>query len=164
MHIIPSCGILYCVLKYNSILFSIIRIKIEIRGKKMFEDPKGPIEYFSWGKYIINGEEHSKTDDIKIGKGKDIRLIGDKVTKWKERKGHILDKSMISGIFENKIEILIIGIGEEGMLDCPEDVKKYIYSNGIKELILEKTSEACGTYNKLHHKNKKVALLAHGTC
>ncbi len=125
----------------------------------MFNDPKGPIEYFSWGKYIINGQEHSKTDYDKTGKGKDIRLIGDKVSKWKERKGHILNNSMISGIFENKIEILIIGTGVDGMLECPDEVKKYILTNGVKELILEKTPIACSVYNKLYHKGKKAALL-----
>ena len=60
----------------------------------MFEDKKGPIEHFSWGKFIIKGEEHSKTGMGKIGAGKDIRLIGLKISKWKERDGHILDKSM----------------------------------------------------------------------
>jgi hypothetical protein len=43
----------------------------------MFDDPKGPIEHFSWGKFIICGKEHSKLDE-KIGVGKDIRLIGKK--------------------------------------------------------------------------------------
>jgi hypothetical protein len=130
----------------------------------MFNDPKGPIEHFSWGKYVINGQEHSKADGDKIGKGKDIRLFGDKVSKWKERKGHILNESMITGIFGNKVEILIIGTGVDGMLNCPEDIKNFILSNGIKELILEKTPQACSIYNKLYHKGKKAALLAHGTC
>jgi hypothetical protein len=26
----------------------------------MFGDPKGPIEHFSWGKFVIYGKEHGK--------------------------------------------------------------------------------------------------------
>ena len=42
----------------------------------MFNDSKGAIEHFSWGKFVINGEEHGKTNEGKKGKGKDICLIG----------------------------------------------------------------------------------------
>jgi len=129
----------------------------------MFNDQKGPIEHFSWGKFIINGTEHSKTDE-KIGAGKDIRILNNKVTKWKERKGHILDKSMITGIYDNDIEILIIGIGVDGAIECPEKVINSIKKHGIQKVFLLKTPDACKTFNKLYHEGKKVALLAHGTC
>lgn len=130
----------------------------------MFNDPKGPIEHFSWGKFIIAGKEHSKTDKGKTGKGKDIRLIGKVVSKWKEREGHLLDKKMITGVFENDIDMLIIGCGVEGMVQCPDSVIQYIKDQGIKEVILKKTHEACKVYNQLYHEHKNVALLAHGTC
>jgi hypothetical protein len=129
----------------------------------MFDDKKGPIEHFSWGKFIIYGKEHSKSDK-KIGVGKDIRLIGKEVSKWKEREGHRLTSDMITGVYDQDIDILIIGIGVEGLIECTEEVKRSIKKNGIKELILEKTPTACKTYNELFHKGKRVALLAHGTC
>lgn len=130
----------------------------------MFRDKKGPIEQFSWGSFIISGKEHAKTSTGKIGKGKDIRLIGKKVSKWKERKGHTLDSYMITGVFGLDVEVLIIGVGVEGMLDCPKKVCDYIHDNGIPELILKETPEACMIYNRLYHEGKNVALLAHGTC
>lgn len=130
----------------------------------MFKDKKGPIEKFSWGSFIISGVGHAKTSAGKIGKGKDIRLIGKEVTKWKEREGHILDTRMITGIFGLNIEVLIIGTGVEGMIECPEKVRNYIQDSGIEELILKKTPEACMIYNRLYHEGKNVALLAHGTC
>jgi hypothetical protein len=71
---------------------------------------------------------------------------------------------MITGVYDQDIEVLIIGIGVEGFVECPDDVKKSIKKNGIKELLLEKTPKACKTYNELYHKGKRVALLAHGTC
>ena len=129
----------------------------------MFNDPNGPIEHFSWGKYIINGKEHSKNIE-KIGAGKDIRIINNKVTKWKERKGHLLKKFMITGVFNNNIDYLIIGIGVNGALECPSKIINYINKNGIKKVIVLKTPEACKKYNEMYNKGKNTALLAHGTC
>lgn len=126
----------------------------------MFDDPRGPIEHFSWGAFIIDGEEHSSA----AGVGKDIRLVGKDVSAWDERKGHKLKKSMITGVYGRDVEILVIGIGVYGAIECPEKVKTAIREHGISELILQSTPEACATYNELFHQRKKVALLAHGTC
>jgi len=130
----------------------------------MFDEPNGPIEHFSWGKFIIFGKEHSKSDGEKVGAGKDIRLIGKDVTKWRERKGHQLTPSMITGVYGLGIEVLIIGIGVNGLIECPDEVKRSIRKNGIGPLILARTPDACRTYNAMFHKGKRVALLAHGTC
>jgi len=126
----------------------------------MFDDPRGPIESFSWGAFFIDGEEHS----TKTGVGKDIRLVGEDVSAWRERKGHKLKKSMITGIYDQDIDVLVIGLGVHGTIKCPAKVRKAIYEHGISELILQPTPEACATYNELFHQDKKVALLAHGTC
>jgi hypothetical protein len=126
----------------------------------MFEDPRGPIEHFSWGTFVIGGAEHSTT----TGVGKDIRLVGQRVSPWPERKGHRLKKSMITGVYDRDVDILIIGIGVHGAIKCPDKVKKAIREHGISELILQPTPQACATYNELFHQGKKVALLAHGTC
>ena len=130
----------------------------------MFEDKDGPVEHFSWGMFIVNGSVHTRTPEGKTGKGKDIRIIGTEVTRWKEREGHLLDSEMITGVFDQGINTLIIGIGVNGMIECPGKVIKKIHKKGIKEVFLKKTPEACKLYNKLYHKGKKVALLAHGTC
>jgi hypothetical protein len=130
----------------------------------MFNDSNGPIEHFSWSKYIVRGQEHGKTNKGKVGVGKDIRLIGQNVTAWRERRGHRLTPSMITGVYDSDIEVLIIGIGVYGALECPEDVRHAIQEKGIDHLILERTPEACKTYNTLFHGGKRVALLAHGTC
>ena len=130
----------------------------------MFNDPQGPIEHFSWGKFIINGQEHGKTEEGKKGKGKDICLIGEKVKKWKEREGHTLDPSMVSRVFDKNIDTLIIGTGVNGQIDCPDKVKKAIRKNNIQELVLLKTPDACKKYNEYFRQGKKLALLAHGTC
>lgn len=130
----------------------------------MFNDPKGPIEHFSWAKFIVTGTEHSKSFDGKVGKGKDIRLLGNKVTRWKERAGHLLTKEMITGVFDENVEVLIIGSGVEGRIECPEKVKDYIHSRGITDLEIIKTPSACMLYNRLFRQGIRVAMLAHGTC
>jgi len=130
----------------------------------MFDDPKGPIEHFSWGKFVVNGEEHSESGSEQIGAGKDVCLIGKKVTEWKERKGHRLKTSMITGVYDRGIEILVIGAGVFGAVECPKKVKRALRERGISEVILKKTPDACATYNELFHQGKRMALLAHGTC
>jgi hypothetical protein len=130
----------------------------------MFYDVDGPIQEFSWGKFVITGKEHSKSWDTKKGVGKDIRLIGTEVTKWSERKGHLLSEDMITKVFDQGIETLIIGLGASGALVCPTSVQDYIRQCGIPELILRKTPKACKKYNEFYRSGKKVALLAHGTC
>ena len=130
----------------------------------MNENLKGPIEDFSWGKFVINGQEHGKSSAGKIGAGKDIRLIGNKVTSWQERKGHVLEKAMITGIYGQDIEVLVIGLGVYKAITCPEEVEQGVLAHGIQELILQSTPEACSTYNKFFREGKRVALLAHGTC
>ena len=130
----------------------------------MFDDPKGPIEHFSWGRYIICGVEHSASEQGRIGVGKDIRLINREVTEWHERKGHQLTDSMITGVYDQGIKVLIIGIGVNGAVECPKKVRNGIQAKGISEVILERTPDACALYNSLFHQGKQVALLAHGTC
>jgi len=130
----------------------------------MFDDPVGPIEHFSWGRFIIGGQEHSQAEGDRVGKGKDIRLIGREVSRWKERKGHKLTPEMITGVYDQGIEALVIGIGAEGMIELPGKVKRAIEEHGISTLILERTPEACRAYNRLYHEGRRVALLAHGTC
>ncbi len=138
--------------------------KFNQNPKAMFNDPKGPIEHFSWAKFIVTGMEHSKSIDGKIGKGKDIRLVGGKVSKWKEREGHLLSKEMITGVFDEGVEVLIIGAGVDDRIECPDEVRRYIHSRGISNLEVVNTPSACMLYNRLFHQGTKVAMLAHGTC
>jgi hypothetical protein len=126
-----------------------------------FADPDGPIEVFSWGRFIILGNAHSDQGE---GVGKDIRLIDNIVTEWKERKGHHLIPDMVTGVFESSLTTLIIGIGVDSAIEVPQETRKYIQEKGIGRLILLPTPEACGMYNRLIRSGNKVGLLAHGTC
>ncbi len=130
----------------------------------MFDDPEGPIQHFAWGKFVIAGQEHTESGHAQTGAGKDIRLIGQEVTAWKERQGHRLKRSMITGIYDQDVQVLIIGTGVHGRLKCPDKVKNDSYEHGIGALIVQRTPDACRTYNTLFRQGVRVALLAHGTC
>jgi len=130
----------------------------------VFDDPKGPVEHFSWGKFVLLGEEHSGSGDSRKGKGKDIKVIGKKVKKWKERKGHTLDSSMVDTVIGKGVKVVVIGNGVDGALSVPGNVVNHLLENGIEKVIVKKTPEACKEYNKLYHDGEKVALFAHGTC
>ena len=126
-----------------------------------FHDPEGPIEEYTRGRFVVLQQVHSDQGE---GVGKDIRLIGSTVTEWKERKGHTLEKKMITGVFDQDIEILVIGLGIDGMIEVPEETRQFIHDQGISRLVLLKTPKACKRYNELYREGRSVALLAHGTC
>lgn len=123
-----------------------------------------PIESCTWGAFIIDGQEHSETGDEMKGVGKDIRVIGNKVSEWKERKGHKLKFEMITGVFDPPVDVLIIGTGHYQAIHCQEKVVSKIIAKGIEKVILLPTPEACQEYNRRYAAHEKAALLAHGTC
>jgi len=121
---------------------------------------EGPIQEFSWGRFVVDGEEHGR----RCGVGKDIRVIGTEVTAWDERKGHTLRANMITGVLDRGLDALVIGVGVWGRISCPDPVKQFIRDKGIDEVFVQNTPEACETYNRLFREGKRAALLAHGTC
>jgi len=129
-----------------------------------FENAAGPIERCAWGLFVIGGVTHSYEGGERVGAGTDIRVIGQEVTRWKERKGHRLKKSMITGVYEQEIEVLVIGNGVSGAVEVPDKVQRAIEEHGIGKVVVARTPEACRLYNRLYRKGKRVALLAHGTC
>lgn len=126
----------------------------------MFDDPEGPVEHFSWAKFIIRGKEHSRFKGV----GKDIMVIGDDVKEWEEMGGHHLTPRSIECIEGMDLDILVIGNGVDGIVDISGSIINKIKELGIYEIIIEHTPKACFTFNELHRQGKKVALLAHGTC
>jgi hypothetical protein len=130
----------------------------------MAEEQRDPVQWIEWGTFDVCGKRHGKTEKGKVGVGKDIRVIGVEVTKWKERKGHTLAPSMITGVYDKGIQTLVIGIGVEGAIECSETVVRSIKQHGIAEVLLQRTPEACRTYSAMLRQGKSAALLAHGTC
>lgn len=127
------------------------------------EDPDF-VRWVEWGVFDVGGRRHGKTEEGKIGVGKDIRVIGLEVTEWKERKGHTLKPSMITGVYDRDIHTLVIGAGVQGAIDCSDDVISKIKDHGVAEVLVLRTPEACRAYCELLRKGTRAALLAHATC
>jgi len=56
----------------------------------------------------------------------------------------------------------VVGTGYSGMMNVPPETRKSVESEGI-ELIVQKTAEACQTFNHLIESRTVVAAL-HLTC
>jgi len=127
----------------------------------MFEDERGPITRFEWGRFEIDGEVHSEDGE---GVGKDVFVFGNRVLPWSARKGHRLTPEMVDCVLKEKIDVLVIGNGVNGAIKVTKKTRKAVRKAGIAELIIEATPDACATYNRLVYEGRQVALLAHGTC
>lgn len=127
----------------------------------MFEDERGPITRFEWGRFEMGGEVHSEDGE---GVGKDIFVIGNCVLPWSARKGHRLTPEMVDCALHKEIDVLVIGNGVNGAIKVSKKTRMAVIAAGITELIVEPTPEACATYNRLVGEGRRVGLLAHGTC
>ena len=83
---------------------------------------------------------------------------------WEAREGHKLKTAMIGMVLGQHLDVLVIGVGVNGRIKVPEKTIEKAYQDGIREVIVEKTPDACRVYNDLVRSGKRVALLAHGTC
>ncbi len=111
------------------------------------------IEHYSFGRIIVNGKEYTR----------DLIIYPEKIhPNWWRKEGHKLHIEDIKEVLEYRPEILIVGTGYSGLMKVPKEVKEKIEEIGIK-LIVQKTKEACETYNQLHKEHKTVAAL-HLTC
>jgi hypothetical protein len=111
------------------------------------------IDSYDFGRITINGKRYST----------DLLVFPDKVkTGWWRKEGHRLQITDLKEVLEAKPEVLVVGTGYSGMMNVPPETRKYIESEGIK-LIVQKTAEACQTFNQLIESRKIVAAL-HLTC
>lgn len=127
----------------------------------MFKDEAGPIEAFEWGRFLINGEVHSEDGE---GVGKDICIIDGEVSPWEARHGHRLNPDMVDCVLGSGIEILVIGNGVYGRIKVKNKTVKKVKADGVNQVLVEKTPDACKIFNQIFREGKRVALLAHGTC
>ena len=111
------------------------------------------IDSYTFGTFIIDG----KTFDS------NVKLIQNKAVKCRYFENHVIELNDFTDLVDKKPEYIIIGTGASGAVRVPAEIKEYMEKAGIK-LIIEKTADACDTYNDLIKKNKKVCALMHNTC
>ncbi len=111
------------------------------------------IDSYEFGRIVINGKRYDS----------DLIVFSDKVRSgWWRKEGHRLHVEDLKEVLEVKPEVLVVGTGYSGLMTVPPETRKYVESEGI-ELMAQKTTEACETFNRLV-KSRKVAAALHLTC
>ena len=111
------------------------------------------IDSYDFGRITINGKHYTT----------DLLVFPDKVkTDWRRKEGHCLQIADLKEALEAKPEVLVVGTGYSGMMLVPHETRKYIESEGI-QFIVQRTAEACKTFNRLAESRTVVAAL-HLTC
>jgi len=111
------------------------------------------IEFYDFGQIVIASKKY-------VG---DLIIFPDRIQdRWWRKVGHQLCVGDIRDVVEEKPEVLVVGTGYSGLLRVLPETKDYLKSKGI-ELIAERTSKACETYNRLS-KSRRVVAALHLTC
>ncbi len=110
------------------------------------------INYYSFGKIVIGGEEYNR----------DVILFPNKIKEWWRKEGHLVRPEDIEEILKAEPSLLIIGTGAFSMMKNSQEVKKILENKNIK-LIEKETEEACNIYNE-KAKSEKVIAAFHLTC
>lgn len=111
------------------------------------------IEDYSFGRMVIDGKAYTS----------DVIIFPDRViSSWWRESGHFLSLKDIEVVLEQRPEVLVVGTGSTGLMQVSSEVVKEIRKMGI-EVIIQKTSSACRTFNQLAGK-KFVVGAFHLTC
>jgi len=112
------------------------------------------IDFYDFGQITINGRRYTT----------DVIIFPQRVEdSWWRKEGHRLCLDDLKTIIEAKPEVLIIGTGYNGYMKVPSEVIQYLASKKI-QVVVEKTSEACKTYNSLVKSKRIVVAAFHLTC
>jgi len=109
---------------------------------------------FSFGRIVVNGQ--TCNNDIKIVRGK---LVAD----WWRKSGHTVEIEDVQDILDSDSTILVIGKGQPGYMRITDTLREHLEKNNI-ELIVEKTSDAIQTFNRLMKEGKPVSGGFHVGC
>ena len=112
------------------------------------------IEAYSFGSIKVKGRKYHR----------DIIVFPDKIRdNWWRKEGHTLSLEDIPDILEFKPEILVIGTGAMGVMKVPPEVREELEREGIR-VVVERTSSAVNTFNRLLEEGKRVVGAFHLTC
>ena len=111
------------------------------------------IDSYSFGNIVINGKRY--TSDVIIYPH---RVEG----RWWRLQGHLLQLEDLQEVIDFSPELLIVGTGHSGLMKIAPETESFFRESSI-ELVVQRTTEACETYNRLHGDKKTVAAL-HLTC
>jgi len=115
--------------------------------------PMPRIESYSFGKISVDGQTY--TSDL-------IILPSGVRPEWWRKTGHRLDKDDLQEVIKVKPSVLVVGTGNIGRVQVPQETLEYLTAHGIRAVV-ERTAEACERYNELAQTEQAAAAL-HLTC
>jgi hypothetical protein len=111
------------------------------------------IESHGFGYIVIDGRRYTS----------DVIVYPDRVeSHWIRRSGHRLAPEDLDLISEVDARTLVVGTGNAGLMRVPSETLDYLQSAGL-EVIVQRTGQACETYNRLAEQGPVIAAL-HLSC
>jgi hypothetical protein len=111
------------------------------------------IESYRFGQIVVDGESYTS----------DVVIFPDHVqANWWRQRGHRLTPEDLEGVVQSEARTLVIGTGARGLMRVPQETLDLLNAEGF-EVIVEKTSEAWQTYNRLSERGEVIAAL-HLSC
>jgi hypothetical protein len=112
------------------------------------------IEDYRFGRVVIDGKSYTS----------DVIVFPDRVKDgWWRNEGHELCPADLREVVQGKPEVLVVGTGKSGLMRVLPKTEEYLEQQGIK-LMVERTAEACQTFNRLCRSEEKVVAALHLTC
>jgi len=112
------------------------------------------VEHYEFGKIKIDGKEY--VNDILI-------LKDGSVKEWGRIEGHKLAVKDIEALIRERPQSIVIGTGEGGVMQVPQEVVKSVINKGI-DMVVEKTPAATQKYNDMLKEGVIVSAGLHLTC
>ncbi len=111
------------------------------------------IDSYEFGRIVVNGKQYDS----------DLIIFPDFIKEnWWRKSGHSVHIEDLKDAIDANPEVIIIGTGYYGRMKVSKETREYAKSRGI-QLIVENTSKAAATYNRLSQVKKAIAAL-HLTC
>jgi len=112
------------------------------------------IEDYRFGRIVIDGRPYTS----------DVIVFYDRVKDgWWRNEGHELCTADLWEVVQEKPEVLVVGAGQSGSMRVLPKTEEYLEQQGVK-LIVERTAEACQTFNRLCRSGEKVVAALHLAC
>lgn len=112
------------------------------------------IESYKFGEITIDGVRHSR----------DLLILPREVRGgWWRREGHNLCIDDLEEVLRERPEALVIGTGYSGLMRVPRSLTDKLEALGM-EVVVQRTREACRTYNSLIESGRRAAAALHLTC
>jgi hypothetical protein len=112
------------------------------------------IDDYQFGCIVIGGKSYTS----------DVIVFPDRVKEgWWRNEGHELCPADLWEVVQEKPEVLVVGTGKSGLMRVLPKTEEYLEQQGIR-LQVERTAQACQTFNRLSRSGEKVVAALHLTC